>query len=123
MADGKEYITHPGEKGTVNISEDVISVLVAAAVGEVEGVARLAPQNKDLAERLGMKPAAKGVVIRVDGQEITADVCVMVTMGSVVNKVGEEIQEKVITAVESMTGFKVSAVNVHITGVAFDRDR
>ena len=29
MADGKEYISKTGEDGSVNISEDVISIIVA----------------------------------------------------------------------------------------------
>ena len=35
----ENYITKQAERGTVNISEDVIAVMVSATVTEVEGVA------------------------------------------------------------------------------------
>ena len=41
MGENKDYITHPDEKGSVNISEEVISVIAAAAAMETEGVAGL----------------------------------------------------------------------------------
>ena len=40
-----------------------------------------------------------------------------------VNDVAARIQNEVFDAVESMTAFSVSAVNVHINGVAFDKEK
>ena len=41
MADSKQYITQLQEKGSVQISEDVIVAIVAHAAQEVEGVVSL----------------------------------------------------------------------------------
>ena len=41
MADGKEYISHEGELGSVSISEEVLAVIAAAAAVDVEGVSCL----------------------------------------------------------------------------------
>ena len=54
MADNKEYVTHSDERGSVNISENVICVIAAAAVAEIEGVAGFVSQGKELADMLGI---------------------------------------------------------------------
>ena len=41
MADNKEYYTLPGDKGNINISEDVIASVAANAARDVDGVASL----------------------------------------------------------------------------------
>ncbi|MGE4483541.1 MAG: Asp23/Gls24 family envelope stress response protein [Oscillospiraceae bacterium] len=123
MNDNKDYITHPDEKGTINISEEVIAAIAASAVAEIEGVASL-PSNigKDIAELLGgKKNIARGVRIQSEDGEVIADVCIMVKLGYPVNEVGAAAQEKAMAAIESMTGFAVKAVNVHICGVALDK--
>ena len=38
---GENYITCQGEKGSINISEDVLYSMVRAAVSEIDGVAAL----------------------------------------------------------------------------------
>ncbi len=124
MGENKEYVTRPAEKGSINISEDVISVIAANAALETEGVASLAASfGKDIAELLGKKNLSKGVKITVEEDSIKVDVYLIVKIGSSVNKVGASVQQAVANAIESMTGFKVAEVNVHVNGVALDRDK
>ncbi|MBQ3951371.1 MAG: Asp23/Gls24 family envelope stress response protein [Oscillospiraceae bacterium] len=54
MADNKEYFTLPGDKGNINISEDVIATVAANAARDVDGVASL---GRDNGEIWGKKPA------------------------------------------------------------------
>ena len=65
----------------------------------------------------GKKNMAKG--IKVDKNENTAkiDVNIIVEYGSRIPDVAFEIQNRVKKSVESMTGFKVEEVNVHVQGV------
>ena len=64
MAEGKEYISKTGEDGSVNISEDVISIIALEAMREVEGFGTISnPLSKDLAELIGKKSAARDVRI------------------------------------------------------------
>lgn len=124
MGENKEYITQPDEKGSINISEEVIAVIVGNAAMEVDGVASLtATLGKDIAELLGKKNISKGVKVHVEDSMVTADVDIMVKMGSHVSEVGALVQNAVATAVESMTGLSVSAVNVHVSGIAFNKDK
>lgn len=124
MGENKEYITQPDEKGSINISEEVIAVIVGNAAMEVDGVASLiATLGKDIAELLGKKNISKGVKVHVEDSIVTADVYIMVKMGSNVSEVGALVQNAVVTAVESMTGLSVTAVNVHVSGIAFNKDK
>ena len=124
MGENREYITYPDEKGSINISEEVIAVIAANAAVEVEGVASLsASLGKDLAELLGKKNISKGVKISVSEEAVTADIFVMVRLGYAVNEVGMKVQQLVLSAIQDMTGFAIEAVNVHICGISFEKDK
>ena len=66
----ENYITCQDEKGSINISEDVVAAMVRAAITEVDGVAGIATSaGTELAELLGIKSAAKGIKVQiVDGR-------------------------------------------------------
>lgn len=116
MGENKDYITHPDEKGSVNISEEVISVIAATTALETEGVAGLST-GRDLYELLGKKNLSKGVRIAVEEERLRVDLWITVKLGVSVNKVGRKVQESVASAIESATGFTVGEVNVHVVGV------
>ena len=117
----ESYVTNQTEKGNISISEDVVTVMVTAAIAEIEGVAGLAnPTSTDIAEFFGIKNAAKGVKLSAEDGVLTVDVVIMVRYGYGVTVVAKKVQEQVAASVESMTGFKVR-VNVHVTGIAFDK--
>ena len=103
----------------IEISNDVIAVIAGVAVSEVQGVASMSGGFAGgITEVLsGKKNMAKG--IKVDKTETTAkiDVNIIVEYGSRIPDVAFEIQNRVKKSVESMTGFKVEEVNVHVQGV------
>lgn len=124
MGENKEYITYPDEKGSINISEEVVAIIAANAAMETDGVSSLSASfGKDIAELLGKKSLSKGVRIAVDGENVRADIYIMVKLGVAVNKVAEAVQESVAQAVESSTGLTISEVNVHVCGVTLERDK
>ena len=106
----------------IEISNDVIAVIAGVAVSEVQGVASMSGGFAGgITEVLsGKKNMAKG--IKVDKTENTAkiDVNIIVEYGSRIPDVAFEIQNRVKKSVESMTGFKVEEVNVHVQGVNTD---
>ena len=54
MSEAKEYLVQPVDKGTVNISEEVVAAIAALAISDVEGVFGLSSSfTADLAELLG----------------------------------------------------------------------
>jgi uncharacterized alkaline shock family protein YloU len=124
MGENREYVTTAEERGSINISEEVLAVIAGGAALEIDGVAGLySSPGRDIAELLGKKNLAKGVRIHVDEKTITADIYIMAAFGSAVNEVGAAIQKAVATAIESTTGLEVEAVNVHICGISFRKDK
>ena len=120
MADGKEYVSRPDELGNIHISEEVLAVIAAAAAMEVEGVGSLAANlGSDIAELLGgKKNLSKGIHIAVEEESIRVDVSLLIKYGYTIIDVAKEVQN----AVYNTSGLTVECVNVHVLGVAFDRD-
>ena len=124
MADGKEYISKTGEEGSVNISEDVISIIAMEAMREVEGFGSISnPLSKDLAELIGKKSAARGVSVLPEEDSVSIDVFISVKYNYSVVQVSQAIQEAIRNSVEDMTGIPVKAVNVHVGSVAFEKGK
>ena len=107
------------EENGIKISNDVIAVIAGIAVSEVSGVAEMAGGFAGgISEALmGKKNLAKGIKVEANEKETKIDVNIIVEYGSRIPDVAFEIQNRVKKAVESMTGIKVSEVNVHIQGV------
>ena len=122
MAENRVYIVHSDEKGSVNISEDVISVTAAVAAAEVEGVyGPFVTHNKEITSVLGRKGLSKGVKLTINDDIVTIDVSIIAEVGYSVSEVGAEVQKAVISAVQDTVGISVSAVNVSIHGIALKK--
>ena len=119
MAENKQYITKVHEQGTVMISEDVVGTIVAHAIEDVEGVVGLSTKpGADIADLIGKKNWGKGLKVVINEDDTIAIDCnVTVAYDQSVVAVAKAVQEAVTAAVESMTGVKVSAVNVNVCGI------
>jgi len=124
MGESKEYIRSSDDRGSINISEDVVVVVAAAAAVDVEGVHGLflAP-GKELTNMVGKKGLSKGVKFSIDGDDIAIDIFILVELGFSVSEVGAEVQKAVMSAVEAAVGATVSAVNVHICGISLKKQK
>ena len=70
----ENYITNDTKQGKISISEDVINVIVSAAIAEMEGVAGLTnPTSTDIADFLGIKNASRGIRISGEDGQIVID--------------------------------------------------
>jgi len=124
MGDNKGYIKNADEKGSINISEDVVAVIAATAAIEVEGVHGLYhTHGKELINMIGKRLLSRGVKLDIDGDDVTIDVYIVAEMGYSVSEVGAEAQKAVASAVESAVGVTVKAVNVHICGVSLKKQK
>ena len=121
MAEMKEYTARADEAGKVTISEDVIASITSIAASEIDGVASLGTAL--VADFLGKKVASKGVKVTFAENSVELLVTITVKKGEIIPTVAKAVQENVISAVESMTGIKVSAVNVKVGGVAFEKEK
>ena len=103
----------------IQIASDVIAVVAGVAVSEVEGVYSMAGGFAGgITEVLkGKKNLAKGIKVETNENKAKIDVNIIVEYGSRIPDVAFEIQNRVKKSVESMTGLKVTEVNVHVQGV------
>ena len=119
---GENYICCQAEKGSINISEEVITGVVKSAVGEVEGVAGLSyTAGAELAELIGLKNANKGVKVQFVDEMFIVDVIINVLYGSNIVQVAHDVQEKVMSLVQASTGIEHAEVNVHVSGISFEK--
>ena len=119
---GDNYITCQEEKGSINISEEVINGVVRSAVSEVEGIAGLSnTAGAELAELIGFKTISKGVKVQFIDGKIIVDVIINVVYGCNIMNVAKNVQERVMSIVQATTGIEQAEVNVHVSGIAFDK--
>ena len=118
----ENYITCQEEKGSIQISADVSASLVKSTIAEIEGVSGLSnAAGAELAELIGIKTAAKGVKVSFENDTIIIDVIINVSYGSSIVAVAREVQEKLLSTVQSVTGFDNARVNVHVAGISFEK--
>mgnify|MGYP000758299124 FL=1 len=106
------------KSGSINISNDVVSIVASLAASSVKGVSGMVSSiSGGIAELLGKKNMSKGVKVSVSDKDVTLDLSIIVEYGAKIPDVAWEIQEKVKSEVEAMTGLTVVAVNVSVEGV------
>ena len=109
--------------GEVRIADEVIGGIAGLAATEIEGVASMAGNaTKDLLSKLSGN-LSKGVTVQVEEGSVRIDLALMMDYGYSAPKVCRKVQEKVKTAVESMTGLNVTEVNVRVAGVNIDKSK
>lgn len=125
MEENKQEIVETNETTEnegIEISNDVIAVISGVAVSEVQGVSSMAGGFAGgITEVLsGKKNLAKGIKVDKEENNVKIDVNIIVEYGTRIPDIAFEIQNRVKTAVETMTGLKVEEVNVHVQGVNTD---
>ena len=120
-----EVVQEEEEAEGIKISDDVISIIAGKAVSEVEGVASMAGGFAGgISEVLsGKKNLSKGIKVDIEEKEVKIDVNIIVEYGVRIPDVAYEIQNRVKKAVETMSGLKVSSVNVHVQGVSIVEEK
>lgn len=108
--------------GEIKISADVITVIAHTVASEIEGVAGMSSGIADnISSVLGRKTSSKGVKVDISDKGVVIDFYIVVDYGARIPDVAWRIQERVKSAVESMTGMHVNAINIHVQGVSFEK--
>ncbi len=103
------------EVNGIKIAEDVVAKIAGIATSEVKGVSSM---NGGFVDGLfGKKNYSKGVKVQVNEKDATIDLFIIVEYGCRIPDIAWEIQNRVKTSVENMTGLKVLEVNIHVQGV------
>ena len=115
------YFTIQDEKGSINISEDVIAAITGNALSEMEGIAAFSnTAGSELSELIGLKSISKGVRVSFEEDAISIDVTVMLRYGENITATCKKAQDAIAVAVDSITGVK-PVVNVRVAGISFEK--
>ena len=110
--------------GKVQIADEVVAIIAGLAATETEGVASMNGHiTNELVQRLGKKNLSKGVRIEVTDGVVRVDLSLYLKYGYSIPETSAQVQEKVKTAIENMTGLTVSEVNISIAGVDVEKTK
>ena len=111
-----------GGIGEVKIADDVVSISAGLAASDVKGVASLAGNaTRDVISKAGFKSLNKGVRLTIENGEVRVWLKVNIRYGYNVPETSAAVQDRVATAIETMTGLKASEVNVRVNSVVMDK--
>ncbi len=101
------------ESGRLVYSSEIVRDIVDCALNEVDGVVKFAANSKQ---------ARDSIKVEQVGDEMYVDVYVKLLYNVEVSDVASCIQSTAKNTIESMTEFKVKAVNVHVIEVEFEEN-
>ena len=101
------------DKGTITISEKVVTAIVAGGASQIEGLGqKKSSVTEDIGRIFGSQ--RRGVSIDFDGNEVSITLKIAVKQGYPVHEVAKKTQKKIQEDVESKTGLKVNKVDIYV---------
>ena len=120
MATHKQKKLTNSEEGSLSYKRNVVLSIVKLATQEISGIASLSNHGLSLTKKVFNQNYHRGVIIDFgEDEDVYVDVFVNVQFGYSVKDVAFRVQENIKSSIESMTDFKVAAINVHVIGVVF----
>lgn len=104
--------------GDIKISDDVVASIAGLAASEVDGIASIAGNiTSDIVGKLGIKNYSKGIKLSISNQTVSMDLYINIKYGFSIPAVTTQVQERVMNAIENMTGLKTSVITIHVVGI------
>jgi len=104
---------------TIVIAPGVLITIARYATLEVEGVACMGPIPTDVLRLFRRMPAAHGVVLDIDDNQVTIELYIVVKPNVSMREVAREVQRAVTRRIKELVGMDVTAVNIHIHDVDY----
>ena len=102
-------------------ANEVVASIAGVAASEVEGIASMCNVSGSILSKKNSN-ITKGVKVEIGTEEASVDLYVIMEYGTPIQKAGQDAQENVRRAIESMTGLHVVRVDVHVQGVSFEKE-
>jgi uncharacterized alkaline shock family protein YloU len=106
--------------GTVRISNDVITKIAGTAASEAEGALRPSVLGNSRGAR---KRLAKCTSVVIKNKTVIITLMIAVRMGTKIHEVSKDVQQRVKTAIETMTGLSVAEVNITVSAVIGEKKK
>ena len=123
-ADQSTVVLKNGENvGFVQIADDVVAMIASLAATEVKGVSAMAGNiSNELMSKVGVKKLTKGVRVALADNTVNVDLAVTLDYGYNIPATCQQVQTKVKSAIENMTGLTCETVNIRIAGVNMKKE-
>lgn len=125
MEDNRKSLKIKEDKiGVIRVADDVVSIIAGLAATEVDGVSSMAGNvTNEIVAKTGIKNLSKGVHVDVMDGIVTVDLNLIIKYGYAIPEVSGNVQERVRTAIETMTGLEVGTINVRIASVDMENHK
>jgi len=118
-----EVVNENNREDKIRISEEVIASIAGIAASGNENLASMGGSFVDgIAGMLGRKAPGKGIKVDLKDDQVTIDMAVVMQYGCKIHEEARDLQNRVRTAVEDMTGLKVVSVNISVLGVNIGKE-
>lgn len=109
--------------GEITLSNEVLATVVGAAVTDNYGVVGMVSKHffrDNLTDILKKDNYSRGVLISQEDEQVAVDVHIVVSYGTKISVICQNIQQAVKYNVEQLLGFELDYVHVHVQGVTID---
>lgn len=103
--------------GEIKVSEGVFEHIAFREALQVDGIASLGGESTGAAGWIRKGAGNKGVRIRNENQVLEIDLAISVEYGRNIREVATELQNRVVSSIETMTGRRPGKVNVHLVSL------
>lgn len=109
---------YKNEFGEVRIADEVVAIIAGLAATEVDGVISMANDiTNAVVAKLGMSNLSHGVKVDIQENDVKVKLSLVLKSSVQAISVCAKVQEKVKSAIESMTGLHVVEVDVKVDGI------
>ena len=108
------------EYGNIDVSNEVIASVVGGKAVECYGIVGMASKHQvrdGIAEILGQENYARGIVVRSNESAIDVDMYIIVSYGTKISEVANNVQSTVKYTLEKTLNLKVNSINIYVQGV------
>ena len=115
--------TEDRDIGNIHISEEVVAVIAGIAAIEVEGVDSLVGNiTNEIVSRMGINNLSKGIKVIMTDKTVSVSVTLNIVYGCHIIEICENVQERVVQAIETMTNLSVAEVDVRVNDLVFNKN-
>ena len=126
--EGQQRFDSPleSERGITTINDSVVSRIAGMAAGEVEGVRMGGGASRAaggiLESVTGSDSQKRGVSVEVGRVEAAVDLTMSIEYGRNIRELAEQVRGRIIERVESLTGLRITELNVTVSEIIFPKD-
>ena len=103
-------------KGSIKISQDIVTNIIGITVSEIEGVYFIIGYSPNTLINIKNKDNS-GIVVDYNENSIVVTLSVILDKNYIITEVCEKIQTQVIEKVKTMTDLVINQVNIYVAGI------